>query len=233
MPKNALSRIAEAVPSKKEDRCLNLFLEYKKGSQKSYVELVLVLIKCVAKPIARKMWPISRDLSFDDLIQESYFGIARAIEKYDPQKGSLRAYAYFWAKSFMKRAIDEKSGDVQQKCGTHEDRRRIIRLYGNMCAKDGEADWDTVSELTKFSISRIENLKKSQINYVFLDAPIKKLEDGGGELLNNFIAEEDPDEKDQLSEISQEDLREKVLKVMGSLRPREEKVLRLRFGIRQ
>ena len=230
MPKNTRSKITK-TGSKKKDKYLKLYLEYKKGSRKSYVDLVLALRKDVARPIAKSILPISRDLTFDDLLQEGYFGIVRGIEKYDPQKGSLKSYVYRWVRAFMKRSVDEKSGDVQQKCGTCEERRKIIRVYGDMCVKKGSADWDDVGKMTNFSKSRIENLKKSQIGYVFMDAPIQKLDDGGGDLLNNFIMDENAVGKGLPLEIEQNDLREKILKVVSSLSLREEKVIRLRFGI--
>lgn len=231
--KESSSEIARSERVKRDDKYLKLFLEYKKGSYSSQVELVTELINDVARVIANNLRPFSGDLLQDDLLQEGYLAIRRALEKYDPAKGQLRTYVYDWVRSFMRRAIDEKTGDIHQKKGVYEERRKIEKVCSSMYTKNGVIDWEEVSKLTNLREKRLTKRMANRIRYAYLDAPVDNSGDKDGDFLGCFVTNEEiifgNKQQDMLE---QKELKEKLLKIAEEvLTPKEKQVLYLRYGI--
>lgn len=161
-------------------------------------------------------------LEFEDLIQEGYLGLLKAIEKYDYRMGyKFATYATWWIRQAVVRAL-QNSGNMIRIPVHRLD--KIIQIE-NMLKKGYDKE-DVIKHLD-ISEEKLEELIKSRKQVISLQTPVGEEENG---LLEDFIAADMVLEEDVLSSIANEQLL-KAVDSANNLTEREKKVLKLRFGL--
>jgi RNA polymerase primary sigma factor len=163
-----------------------------------------------------------------DLIQEGNMGLMHAIEKFDHRRGvKVSTYAVWWIRQSIARAIAEQSRTIRIPVHMTEIAARVLRdrrkLYQEKGREPAAAD---IARRTGIAIARIEQVLSMVQQPTSLDLPIG--EDGDA-TLGDLIAA--PDAIDPHSAAESSDLKDVVLEAISGLTPREERILRMRFGI--
>jgi RNA polymerase primary sigma factor len=163
-----------------------------------------------------------------DLIQEGNMGLMHAIEKFDHRRGvKVSTYAVWWIRQSIARAIAEQSRTIRIPVHMTEIAARVLRdrrkLYQEKGREPAAAD---IARRTGIAIARIEQVLSMVQQPTSLDLPIG--EDGDA-TLGDLIAA--PDAIDPHAAAESSDLKDVVLEAISGLTPREERILRMRFGI--
>ncbi len=171
---------------------------------------------------------MNRGLSFLDLIQEGNLGLMKAAEKYDYQKGfKFSTYATWWIRQGMTRAIADYSRTIRVPVHVLETTNKITKATKSLTQELGrEPSHEEISSKTDLSLEKIRKIMKAANGIVSIETPIG---DDESSSLVDFIA--DPESPSPFAEFVGTSLREEINKVLSTLTPREEKVIRMRLGI--
>ncbi len=171
---------------------------------------------------------MNRGLQFLDLIQEGNLGLMRAVDKFEYRRGyKFSTYATWWIRQSITRAIADQAKTIRIPVHMLETINKLNRLNRTLFQKYGREPFpDELAEHMDLPIAKIHKILKIAKEPISLEAPVGDEENSS---LGDFI----PDRKLQLpSEIvSDVYLSDAIHKVLGTLTPREEKVLKMRFGI--
>jgi RNA polymerase primary sigma factor len=163
-----------------------------------------------------------------DCIQEGNLGLIRAVEKFDYHYGfKISTYATWWIKQAIFRAIDNHSRLIRIPVHMNENLKKIRRA-AKTSSSDGSFATRSDEIAAELNISRenLDSLLKFDEEPLSLNAP---LSDRSGHELGHFIPDGDPN--GPLDAAITHDAAEKIRKALATLSPREEKILRMRFGI--